>query len=692
MKGGVIQTMGVHVLMALLSACGNKHEIPESPQLQTSENTETFEASLKKAISLQGSDAIAVDVFTSVDSANSSFGDSGVYSGTNVQVQGVDEADLMKSDGRYLFVGAPLDDWSYYSTPFEDDSGGSANSTQNEVRILALQENPAAAQEVYTLSLGDDTDPRLQGLYLTLDGQGQAETLITVSSDNADYGGYWFAYNYWQQGKILVQFFDVSNPTRPTLLHRMEMEGRMVASRRIDGQLILVNRYAPFIEGYDYYPQDETQRQANEQLLEATTLAELMPDVQVDDGQALELLDVQDCYLPPVSGDEQLRADLVTLSVVDIEQPSQINSRCFMGGTEAVYVSTQAAYMASSRYQYQWGGAEVSNNALVYETNYQTDIHKFRFEGATSVYRGSVAVEGHLGWQQDKKQYRMGESDDRLVVVTSVGESWDNTATTQLHVMEDVARFAHLAQLPNERRSDAIGKPGELLYAANILGDRAYLVTFRVTDPLYVIDLSEPTDPYIAGELEIQGYSDYLYPLADGLLLGVGKDAIPDEGEGDSRGAWYQGVKLSLFDVADMNWPRELGNIVLGKRGSESAALYDHHAISILPMQGSGGTDYRIALPMQINETTNEWADYSQPWAYYDWTHSGLYLFNVDSVSRTLSRQGSMVVEQASLDKHSHFYGGSERALLTEQAVHYVHNTNVWSAAWDSPEVIKGPQ
>jgi hypothetical protein len=117
--------------------------------------------------------------------------------------------------------------------------------------------------------------------------------------------------------------------------------------------------------------------------------------------------------------------------------------------------------------------------------------------------------------------------------------------------------------------------PGERIYSARFIGDRAYLVTFKKVDPFYVIDLSDPMDPEVLGFLKIPGYSDYLHPFDEDHVIGVGKWTE----ESDSGNfAWYQGVKISVFDVSDVSNPVESANIILGDRGTDSYALRDHKA------------------------------------------------------------------------------------------------------------------
>ncbi|HAJ77397.1 MAG TPA: hypothetical protein DCM64_13220 [Gammaproteobacteria bacterium] len=231
---------------------------------------------------------------------------------------------------------------------------------------------------------------------------------------------------------------------------------------------------------------------------------------------------------------------------------------------------------------------------------------------------------------------------------------------------------------------DGIGKPGEQLYAARFFGDRAYLVTFRVIDPLYVVDLSDQENPNIAGELEIEGYSDYLHPVDEDLLLGIGKDAIPDDGSTDfgfARGAWYQGVKLSLFDVSDLATPTEINSLLYGKRGSESEVLYDHHGISFLPATESNPA--RFAIPIQVHATEPDyaWFDPQEPNAWYAFTSKGLYSFEADASG--LSQAGYIEADSTSSVETFNFWGSfGDRSVLANDAVFYVHQGEVKASMW----------
>ena len=142
-----------------------------------------------------------------------------------------------------------------------------------------------------------------------------------------------------------------------------------------------------------------------------------------------------------------------------------------------------------------------------------------------------------------------------------------------------------LATLPNTSRPALLGKEGEQIYAVRFAGERAYLVTFRRADPLYVLDLSNPADPKTVGELEVAGFSEMLYPLPGGQLLGVGRDA-------DSSGR-ATGLKFALFDVNDPSRPGLRASLTVGDVGSMSALDGSRHGLNLLQV----GSVARVALP-----------------------------------------------------------------------------------------------
>jgi inhibitor of cysteine peptidase len=169
--------------------------------------------------------------------------------------------------------------------------------------------------------------------------------------------------------------------------------------------------------------------------------------------------------------------------------------------------------------------------------------------------------------------------------------------------------------------------PGEQIYAARFLGDRAFLITFRQIDPLFAIDLTDPVNPVVVGQLTLPGYSNFLLPYDENHLIGVGKDVIvaQDHTDGDvpwwDGAAFYQGMKLALFDVTDLHHPVLLHSVSIGGRGTDSPALYDPHAILF------DRASNLLALPISIAQVTDP--EPNQPWQWGNTVFQGVQIYDV---------------------------------------------------------------
>jgi len=654
------------------------------------------------------------------------------FSSTNLQEAGVDEADIIKSDGKYLYIAAGRQEPVYWlmgektvevsAEESESDGSDSANvdaapdsaekpliapapaiddtvrpeTEQKEpvIRVLSLSENPAQSSEIASISL-KDFENRVNGLYLVKDrGDAKPDLLITTGGNANDVWGCWYSPWYWTNGITEIGIFDVSAPENPRLLYHVKLDGQMISSRRIGDKLYAVTRYTPNLPEYVPYPATREQEEQNETVLENAKLGDMLPKMEVN-GISTDLVASDQCWLPPVNEDRNEEPNLITVTAIDLANPENRVSASIAGPTETIYVSTQSMYLATTRYYYQpmVGILEDADSVSENQTAppETTDIHKFTLTSAGPVYKGSGTVTGHLGWKEDQKPFRMGEYDSILRVATSLGNTWEGSATTRLTLLKEGSDSA----LEETAHVDNIGETGESLYAVRYVGTRAYMVTFRVTDPLYIFDLSNPASPRKAGELHISGYSDYLHPIGENLLLGIGKDAVPDEASSDfeGRGAWYQGVKLSLFDVSNPSAPYEKKSFVIGKRGTESDALMDHHALAYLPPEN--GNPARLALPIRLQDTAynsadNPWFDPADPSAWYDWTHTGLYLFDISETD--IVNTGKMIVEDRSGYEYAPWSSTTDRAVIVGSSVHYVHNAQVWSALWSDAENMSGPE
>jgi uncharacterized secreted protein with C-terminal beta-propeller domain len=188
-----------------------------------------------------------------------------------------------------------------------------------------------------------------------------------------------------------------------------------------------------------------------------------------------------------------------------------------------------------------------------------TNIARFTVDGTSISYSGGGMVQGSL-----LNQFSMDEFDGNLRVATT---EWNRESVNSVYILD--------------RNMNQIGSvenlaPGERIFSVRFMGEMGYVVTFRQVDPLFVLDLSDPENPKVTGELKVPGFSNYLHPISQDVLLGIGQDVDENTGR-------QQGIKLSLFDVSDSGKPREIGNLILGDSGSYAEVLHNHKALMLKP-------------------------------------------------------------------------------------------------------------
>lgn len=602
---------------------------------------------------------------------------------TTVQEAGVDEADSVKSDGLVLYTVTPMDG-------------------RPGVRILELDPAAAAASEIARIEL-EGEGPPLRDLYL-LKGDGDQRSDLLVGLSYADIVGYYSVWMYsgsWAGETVEAHVWNVDEPAAPKLVTRIGLDGGLVESRRIGDTLYLVSRFTPMApEGLDRRPDSEEDIEANLALLDDVSLEDLLPDFRINGNTAGKLVKSSATWLPPVRLDEE-SPDLVSIAAFDLRAPEpDLKALTVAGPTEAIYVSPDNLYLASTRNEYL---TDLGNLVLEYPRLTYTDIHMLGLDDEGPAYRGSASVEGHLGHLQDRKPYRMGEYQGMLGVVTSSGTMWGTLGEHRLTTLQETAEtprhrlLREVVHLPNPNRPKTLGKPGENLYATRFLDDRLYLVTFKKIDPLYVVDLADPAQPSIAGELELPGFSDFLHPVGAGYLVGVGLDTVPAEGRGDGRFAWFQGVRLSLFDVSDPANPKEIDHIVVGRRGSSSPALSNPHAFSFLP-QGNG-LSARFAIPVRMHDAWPQGNVSDSPNHFYPWVRTGLFMFNVitgGGLEPQLRHRGTIVTairtQHDAHDPLAQLDSDLARSVIMDDSVFFVKREGVWSTKWHAPVDAVGPQ
>lgn len=663
----------------------------------------------------------------SADSSGASAGDQAVsggdnppdVTGTNVQEVGVDEQDRVKtsSDGQHLYVlqsgyngfggpvdtgvGAPEVDPVF---PGEDDvisepadtSFPAPASNGTRLRILELDIETPQANPVRDIDI-DLGGRQADGMYLY---ETDNEQSLLLSSTGYGYWQNWSEPQAFSGADAILTRIDVTDANTASITGNFRIDGQIVSSRRIGKHLFFASRYYPTIPGVD--PWSMTLEEW-EDTVNRADLSTVLPQYTNNGSQTVTaLVDPSECFVArKPENTTWYTPDIITLGVIDLDSMALTDSECYLGATETLYASPDAVYLATTQWDYSNVPAEgPAPEPTIIDGGFQdprvdTDIHQFDIESGQLSYRGSGLVRGHLGWNELRKPFRMSAKDGNLRVATFSATQREDVSPILVSVLQPGANgtLTRIAELPNEARPAHIGKPGEQLYASRFLGDRAYLVTFRQTDPLYVIDLSNPADPVLAGELEIAGYSDYLQPIGETHLLGIGKDAVPaSNGRGDGRGALAQGVKLSLFDVSDPTTPFEVQSVLVGQRGTEATALYNHRAITVQRATDEHPTRVAFGIDVAGNPAPGASPTGEAAFEYYPWSYTGLHGFDVRGGDDAgITRAGVIRVEESNGGYYGP-YDRDDRSVLVNDSLFYIHGDRVWSSLWTDMANPVGPR
>lgn len=587
---------------------------------------------------------------------------------TNVQEAGVDESDWVKAGagggGQRLWV-------------YAHDLPG---ARLPEIRTALVEPGGTALRVTgqFPLSAAKGNLERA-GLYLTDD------RLVSVSGTQPQLppSGVlpWPTSSIWRGGVTDIEIFDSPASGIPRKLWHGQLDGYLIASRRIGDRLYVVTRHVPNIAGFSYGTMMVTSRAANQALLAATSADAMLPAVRVNGAPAQPLLAHDRIHIPP-QGARGFSPDIFSVTAISLASPAITDALGIMGVMDTVYATTGALYLTGAR------NAPIgllSHQGASEPANYFTDVHMIRFDQGKLAVAGSGTVEGFVDQKGSNAHYRLSEHEGKLRIVTSSSSLWNNENRNRLTILEPSQTSPGLLKtvsyLPNAQRPEPLGKPGEILYATRFDGDRLYAVTFRRVDPLYVVNLSNAADPFIAGELEVVGYSDFLHPLPNGLLLGVGLNARASLTPGDGPFAWFQGLHVSLYDVTNPAKPRELQKLLIGQRGSNSALFASHRAFSSLRMEDGS---LSIGIPAVIHNSGPELSASStiesttQPW-----NHTGLLRFSLKGSTpqdARLEQQESLVTHTAvrGAGRPSESYGRTARSVLLQQGTVYVNDGRFW--------------
>ncbi|MFY3383720.1 beta-propeller domain-containing protein [Paracidovorax sp. MALMAid1276] len=369
---------------------------------------------------------------------------------------------------------------------------------------------------------------------------------------------------------LSLDVFSIGKDVVPAQLKRMRIDGLVLGSRLVGNTLYIVTTWSPDLTRFTV-PAGATAPQL-EAALKDLKATDILPTLRVDNGQPQLLVTEADCLLQP--GNASLNLQLTTITAIDLASSGLARtSRCFAGGSEGLYLGASSVYVASSR-QYRYGGDVIN---MVFPVGSRTDIHKFALRGGQVDYSASGVVDGHLGWDMTRLGERMNEYQGDLRVVTFTGQTGQSGAppvtiqskpvsTAVLSVLRDPpgdSRLALLAKLPIRQRLSPTGQAGQQIDTVHFAGARGYAATFLPSDPVYVLDLANASNPSMAGEIAAQGYTRHLFALPGGWLLGVGRDV--------TDGGTEAGVPLALFDVRNPAQTRRVATDRLGIEGSSTA-------------------------------------------------------------------------------------------------------------------------
>jgi uncharacterized secreted protein with C-terminal beta-propeller domain len=471
------------------------------------------------------------------------------YSGTNVQEEGVDEPDLVKTNGTTLFTVA----------------GGRLHSVEvSDPRPRLLDTLKLEGGWSHELLLhGDKLLALSRGGHFIEPLPGRAASMPA-----------------WMPAESVLTEIDVSNPQALKIVRTLRLDGSYVAARLVGSSVrIVVASQVP--AALPFKQPDGTSpaalaaaEQRNEAVIASSKVGSWLPSYRIKrPGRAATarrpVVQCRHVRRPP----EFSGLGMLTVLTVDLAKGLEpVSSTAVMTDARIVYASRENLYVATERWDDRPDPAAPTEE----QNGVSTAIHRFDISSPQRAqYRGSGRVSGYLLSQWSLSEYR----GVLRVVSTETPAWWGRGGDSESYLTTLRQQDGALVQAG---RIGGLGK-GERVYAVRFVGDVGYVVTFRQIDPLYTIDLSNPDMPRVLGELKIPGYSAYLHPIGEDLLLGVGQDAT-EEGR-------PLGTQLSVFDVSDLRRPTRLHKASLGLGWSEAES--DHHAFLYWPRTGT------VVLPFE---------------------------------------------------------------------------------------------
>ncbi|MFA5108052.1 MAG: beta-propeller domain-containing protein [Candidatus Micrarchaeia archaeon] len=552
------------------------------------------------------------------------------YSQTNVQIAGIDEADFVKTDGKYIYL-----------------------IEGNELIIVDAQ-NPKEAKIVSRTKIPDDGNGNygqanqmfVQGKKLVLFAGAQKKSMAISEYDITPYQKY--------DAYTIVYTYDISDVKNPKISSNISISGSYYQSRMMDKVVYVITQQSPGgyyenVNGPQIYQKDamitpeiyyfddiQSSYQLNtiasisvqdEKVLDAKTfLLGYSSTMMMSDNNIYLAYQNQywgycrwcknnqgmnaskrfyDVMLPLLPQDVQAKILPIKNGAGNDEQKWQEIEPILMDFMKPAYEG-DGSLLPDAKKQYYTKLVEDITDALAeYDAKYQiantkTTIYKLGVKNGQISYSGAGSVPGYL-----VNQFAMDEKDSNLRVATTV-DVWaaKHVQYNNVYVLDSSMKTIGSLEVIAQ---------DEKIYSARFMGDRLYLVTYKQVDPFFVIDLSDAKNPEILGALKLPGYSQYLHPFEGNIIIGIGKET----GESEWGTTSTKGVKAALFDVTNPANPKLIDSVEIGDSGSDSAVLHDHKAFLLDAKRGL------MVLPVTEVETSSGlFNDKTKTW-------NGAYVFNI---------------------------------------------------------------
>ena len=436
------------------------------------------------------------------------------YSTTNIQVENVDEADITKTDGDYIYS---LSEDKVVITDVKDET---------QIKIASEIETEDSNTIPLDLILYNDK--------LIVISE---KTKSRLSSSN-------------NPNSTVVTVYDISDREQPEKIKDYQLEQPYYTSRCIDGKLYVIS------SGYFKEENDEIVTYYYED------------GKKVDPGYK-NIRKIKDI-------DSDVQTILSMLDLKNIDEAVKVNS--YLMDVENAYVSENNIYLLEEKYEGSYSG----NPKISSIFGLKGILGAFEYEDLgdygtyTYIYKFNLLDDGSI--QYDKKAKEKGETINQFSI-----DEYEGNLRVALYNGEGSRIVIFNDEMKKIGETEKLAE-GEKMYSSRFLGDRAYLVTYKTIDPLFVIDLSNPEEPQVLGELKIPGYSTYLHPYDENHLIGIGmqteeKVNRTSSGRVRSTTATITGMKMALFDVTDVNNPVQISETIIGDRRTTSAILTNHKAL-----------------------------------------------------------------------------------------------------------------